>query len=226
MTDEGIQLKIPTTEAPFGATTVPTRTVPHDPSQTPDMEDRVIREPNTPTGKIVAFRVVLHVDNNPCQSEINPIKVTGDAPGTWETVGACGFIRYPPQKTPASPPAQASISFRASHANNFARFLFTIVKGSAGYVNTVCAPSDPGAIWTSLPLVNSTPVNGFIRDSTSTYTKQTPVTGLVGACPDGTAAFGENLYVYALATDGWSRLYYLDSYATPKAFALQPKPKS
>ncbi len=218
LTDEGILLKTPIGDAPFGAVVVPTRTVPHDPVIAPDMEDRVIRE--APGGKIVAFRLVLHVDNNPCEAEIYPIKVSGVAPGTWETVGTCGFIRY--SNVPL--PAKALISFKAAHPSNFARFRFTTVKGSTGYVNTACAPNNPGVAWTSLPLVKSTPVNGYIRNPASVYTKQIPVSSLVGTCPDGTAAFGENLWVYALATDGWTTLWYLDKHAVPKAFALQPKP--
>jgi hypothetical protein len=181
------------------------------------MEDRVIRE--GPANKIVAFRLVLHIDNNPCEAEIYPVKVTGDAPGTWETVGACGFLRYK-----LAPPAQALLSFRAAHPNNFARFVFTTVKGSTGYLNIACAPNNPSVSWTSLPLVKDTPVNGFARDSSSIYRKQVAVSSLVGACPDGTAAFGETLSVYPLATDGWTTLWYLSRYGVPLAFALQPKP--
>ena len=217
LTDEGVLLKTPIGNAPFGAGVVPTRVVPHDPLFAPDMEDRIIRE--GPSNKIVAFRLVLHVDNNPCEAEIYPVKVSGAAPGTWETVGTCGFLRYK-----LAPPAQALLSFRAAHPNNFARFVFTVVKGSTGYVTAACAPSNPSVAWTSLPLVKDNPVNGFIRDASSVYTKEVPVSGLVGACPDGTAAFGENLSVYPLATDGWSTLWYLSKYGVPVAFALQPKP--
>lgn len=42
-----------------------------------------------------------------------------------------------------------------------------------------------------------------------------------GGCPK--AAFGENLYVKATATDGCERLSGLDASAVPKAFALEPK---
>jgi len=44
-------------------------------------------------------------------------------------------------------------------------------------------------------------------------------------CPDGKAAFRENLYVRATATDGCVRLSWLDASALPKAFALEPKTK-
>ena len=232
LTDEGIPLKIPIGNAPFGVeispTTVLTRVVPHDALNPPDMEDRVIRE--GPAAKIVAFRLVLHVDNNPCEAEIYPVKVSGVPPVTWETVGPCGFIRY--TKSPPAPlPPKVLISFKAAHPNNFARFVFTIVKGSTGYVDVACAPLNPSVAWTSLPLVNASPVNGFTRDPSSVYTKQIlvtnpadPANSLVGDCPDGTAAFGENLSVYPMATDGWDTLWYLSRYGTPMAFALQPKP--
>ncbi len=230
--DEGIPLKIPTGNAPFGVelvpTTVPTRIVPHDPAIAPDMEDRVIRE----AGKIVAFRVVLHVDNNPCEAEIYPVKVSGVPPATWETVGDCGFIRYTKSPPAPLPPTKALLSFRAAHPNGFARFNFNVVKGSTGPLSIACAPATAPPTWTSLPRVNASPVNGFTRDpATSVYTKQilvtnpaNPALSLVGTCPDGTAAFGENLSVYPLATDGWTTLWYLSRYGTPLAFALQPKP--
>jgi hypothetical protein len=212
LTDEGVALKVPTVDAPFGVGTVPTTVVAKYPATASDMEDRVIRE--ITGGKIRAFRLVLHVDNNPCEAEIYPTKVTGDTPGTWATVGACGFIKYPAS-------AQSIISFRAAHPNNFAIFNFTTVKGSSGTVNTACAP-DP-TVSAPLPLVSKASENGFIRSATSVYSKQMPITSLVGACPNGTAAFAENLSVYPLATDGWTTLWYLARYATPMAFALQPK---
>jgi hypothetical protein len=44
--------------------------------------------------------------------------------------------------------------------------------------------------------------------------------------PDGTicdtAGFAEDLYVAALATDGWSRLAGYDSAPPPRAFVLAP----
>ncbi len=229
--DEGIPLKIPLGAAPFGVeatpTTVTTRMVPHDAVHPPDMEDRVIRE----SGKVVAFRLVLHVDNNPCEAEIYPIKVSGIPPVTWETVGECGFIRYT-KSPPAPTPPKALLTFKANHPNGFARFVFTVAKGSTGYVNTACAPANPSVPWTTLPLVRTTPVNAYARNpATAVFSKEilvlnpaNPANSLVGTCPEGTAAFAENLSVYPLATDGWDTLWYLSRYGTPVAFALQPKP--
>jgi len=45
--------------------------------------------------------------------------------------------------------------------------------------------------------------------------------------PDGTicdvAGFAEDLYVAAMATNGWSRLSEYDSSPAPRAFVLAPK---
>ena len=228
--DESIPIKIPIGAAPFGVevtpTTVTTRTVPHDAVHAPDMEDRVIRE----AGKVVAFRLVLHVDNNPCEAETYPIKVSGVPPVTWETVGECGFIRYT-KSPPAPTPPKALLTFKANHPNGFARFVFTVAKGSTGFVNAACSPANPSVSWTTLPLVTASPVNGYVRNpATAVFSKEilvlnpaNPANSLVGTCPEGTAAFAENLSVYPLATDGWDTLWYLSRYGTPMAFALQPK---
>lgn len=210
-TDEGIALKVPTVDAPFDAGVVPTTGIPNTPA-TPrqDIEDRVFRDA---ANKISAFRLVLFVDNNPCVAEIYPTQVTGPLPGSWASVGTCGFIQYPPM-------AQAIISFKAAHPNNFATFDFTTSKGSSGSQDTAaaCAPSPGGSA--SVADLN---VNGYTRSPTSVYSKQMSVASLVGNCPNGTASFAENLSVWPLATDVWSTLWYLERYATPMAFALQPK---
>src|SRR6185436_18853817 len=60
LTTEGVTLKVPTVDAPFGAGIVPTRTVPVDAVFPLDpMPDRVFLS----GGDVVAFRLVLRVDN-------------------------------------------------------------------------------------------------------------------------------------------------------------------
>ena len=199
LTDSGILLKVPTIDGPFGPGTVPTKLA---------SSEHLILDG---ASKIIGFRMVLRVDNNPCQAEIYDTSVNS------VTGGPCGFISYPPG-------ADAHVSFKARHPHNFARFNFTIVKGSSGYLNVACAPFDPTVAWTSLPLVSDSPVNGYTRNPAGIFSKDVPVSNLVGTCPGGKAAFGENLSVYALAIDGWTRLWYLDSYGLPKAFALTPAP--
>jgi hypothetical protein len=203
LTDEGVLLKVPTVDAPFGLGTVPTRRVPVDAAYPFDpMEERVIRDG---ANKVVAFRVVLHVDNNPCQADIYEVWVDNAA----NLAGPCGFISYANKAT-----SQAHISFKAYHRNQFATFDFTIVKGSTGEVAAASAHGPVGV-----------PVNGFANNpATGVFTQDVPVATLLDAnghvCIK--AAFGETLHVDALATDGWSTLEYLDAGAMPMAFALEP----
>jgi len=66
------------------------------------------------------------------------------------------------------------------------------------------------------------PAKRFNRNSAGVYSKNgVPVGVLLGACDKG--AFAETLAVWAMATDGWSRLWYLDRYPAAKAFALEPQ---
>jgi hypothetical protein len=194
LTNEGVLLKVPTVDAPFGLGIVPTQLVAHAPALPGDMEDRVIRDG---AGKIVAFRLVLHVDNNPSTAEIKEVTVNGN------TAGPCGFVSY-------TPGADAVVSFIARHPNDLATFSFQVSRGSSG---SVAAASASGSV--AGPVVN-----GFVRNAASLFTKLVPVATLLGGCPK--AAFAETLHVDALATDGWSTLDYLDADATPKAFALEP----
>jgi hypothetical protein len=163
------------------------------------------------------FIFYLHVDNNQCEAEIYDTIVNGVA------AGPCGFIGY-------APGDDVHLSFKAKHPNGFGRFKFTIVRGSSGYVLAASAPADPSAsppikpddvAWPNAPLVTDTPVNGFKRNASSVFTKNVGEAAMRGGCPK--AAFSENLYVAATATNGWGRLSGLDASALPKAFALEPK---
>lgn len=154
------------------------------------------------------FVFAVHVDNNSCEAEIYDTIVNGVA------AGPCGFITYTPLDT-------VQLSFKAKHPHGFGRFKFSVVRGSSGYVAAACAPDDPGVAWANAPLVTANPVNGFSRNASSVFSKNVPVSDMRGTCPK--AAFGENLYVAATATNGWVRLSGLDASALPKAFALEPK---
>ena len=189
ITDAGILLKVPTIDGPFGVGAVPTAA--------PDPEHLILDG----AGKIVSFRLVLHVDNNPCQAEIYETTV-----GT-ASAGPCGFIEYPAGSS-------AHISFKARHPNDFATFNFGTYKGSAGAM----------AIASASGSVDASPLNGFVRDMVSVFAKNVPVTDLIAGCPGDRAAFAQTLHVDALATDGWRILEYLDQDAVPKAFALTPAP--
>lgn len=216
LSDESVLLKVPTIDGPFGAGTVPTQLIAHHPAQATDMEDRVIRDA---VGKIVAFRLVLRIDNNKCGATIYPVSVDGDV------ADACGFVQYAtgphvagphlghehsPGHSHAGPHLHVLVSYWAYHPNNFATFNFTVARGSAGVVENAS-----GA-------VGASPINGYVRDMSSVFSKNVTVANLLGSCSK--AAFAENLHVYALATDGWNTLSSLNATATPIAFALEPEP--
>ncbi len=192
---EDVLLKIPTGNAPFGPGEVPT---------TLASDEYRIRQ----AGDTVAFRLVLHVDNNPCEAENYTIS------GAGLTVNAnCGFVQY-------APGANAHVSFKAKHPNGFANFRFRIHRGTGINVPEAAATG----------LVSDIMVNGYGRDPAYVFSKDIPVTTLLtsntpgGATPCSKAAFAETLDVDALATNGWSHhLWYLDRTATPVAFALEPE---
>jgi len=196
LTDEGIQLKVPTVDAPFGTGTVPTALA---------SEEHLIRDASS---KVVAFRMVLHVDNCPCEAEIYTISGPGLAVDP-----NCGYIEYPGG-------ANATISFKARHPHNFATFSFKIHRGTAILIPEASASGSVGA----------SVVNGFTRDVASVFTKVVPVNTLLtsntppGEDPCDKAAFAETLHVWPLATDGWHVLWYLRDDGVPTAFALAPAP--
>lgn len=144
----------------------------------------------------------VRIDNAGCTADIQDafIRVS---PSDVRYSGRCGFIRYdtvvPAQKT--------TIGFIASHPRNFAFFSFGVVKGNS---------TDPIA-----PSINQ---SGYVHAGTPIYplagglfSREVPVPQLLGDCPQ--AAFAENLYVWALATDGTTRIYANDDSDT-NAFAL------
>ncbi len=154
------------------------------------------------------YTFYLHVDNNKCEA------VIFDAIVNDVGAGPCGFISY-------NSGDDVHLSFKAKHTNGFARFKFTVVRGSAGYVGSACAPANPSALtWSTSPLVTDNP-NGYVHDAASVFAKDVDESDMRNDCPK--AAFGEDLYVAATATNGWVRLSGLDASALPKAFALEPK---
>lgn len=154
------------------------------------------------------FVFKLHIDNNSCEAEIYDASVNGIG------AGPCGFIAFPAG-------ADVNLSFKAYHPNGFARFKFTVVKGSSGYVGSASAPSNPTSVnWANAPLVTESAYD-FTNSPMGNFSKDVSVSNMLDDCPQ--AAFGENLRVVAAATDGWVRLSEFDAYALPKAFALDPE---
>jgi hypothetical protein len=176
---------------------------------TPAADDRLLIDPVTLNA--VGYRLVLHVDNRSCFGTIDSVSV---APGANDT--KCGFLEY-------APGASATIVFRASHPGNFASFGFAVARVATGLPSASAAG-----------LVDAGAVNGYVR-SGDQFSKSVAVTALLAEglgpteAPCTRAAFGESLYVYALATNGYGRLSGLDApNAIPpgqiglRAFAITP----
>ena len=186
-TAEGVLPKVPTIAAPFGPGIVPT--------VAPAPEHLILNA----GGDIVAFRLVLHVDNNKCSATLYPVTVDGSS-----VANECGFASYADKDT-----SEARIQHRPFHPNNFGTFTFRIRRGTtSGIVEHVNGR------------VGITPIEGYTRNAAGVYSKDIPAGDLLGDCDR--AAFAETLYVNALATDGWSTLDYLDSGLASAGFALEP----
>jgi hypothetical protein len=168
--------------APFGAGEVTT---------TPAPTENIIVD----GGDQVAFRMIVHVDNIPCEAQIYPVKIGAAA------ANPCGFLNY------NSTADLVTLSFKARHANDFATFRFRVNRGSVGTVETAGGR------------VGINPTDGY-SEANGEYSKNVTAAHLLGGCVR--AAFAETLHVWAMATNGWNRLSYLDRSGTPLAFALAP----
>lgn len=163
-------------------------------------------------GHVVAYRLVLHVDNRHCFGTIEDVTVNGTP------AGPCGFLEY------SNLSDTAHIAFRASHPANFASFFFRVVR-----VSTTIDEATTGGV------VDDVLVDGFARVG-DTFSKDLTINTLMtsgladGETPCTRAAFGESLHVYALATNGYDRLSGYDAprwWEDPaqvnlKAFAITP----
>lgn len=188
-----ILLKVANMPAPFGSGTL---------TLADATDEHLIFDGND----VVAFRMVVRVDNNVCEAQINQFE--GTAPEI-ELDHKCGFIQY-------APGAEIKLSFKARHAHDFASFSFNVFRGAGNHVAEASVAGPVGAS-----------IGGFDRGSDSVFRKAIQVTKMLesGVPPECTkGAFVENLYVTAWATDGWSRLSYLDASVAPNAFAVEPKP--
>ncbi len=143
-----------------------------------------------------SFLMTVHVDNNECSATIEPAMLAAPA-------NSCGVIEY----DPTSPGASVSMPYTASHPNGFATYRFRLKRGV-----TDLPPFEQTG--------TATPPGSFSQSAT--------VAALTGAYPDlglpscPMAAFSEDLEVYALATDGWSRLWAYDD-DDHAAFVLAPQ---
>jgi len=188
LTDAGVDLGITDQNAPFGTGTVTT---------SPALNyNRVLDG----AGKTVGFRVVLRVDNNDCGAAIDD--VGGDI---TPSLSGCGFHEY------ASTSDSATLSFRATHPNDFATYAFGVVRG-------VSSPRPDAA---TSGVVGAGGNNGFAHLGGSQYAKGVSVAHLLESCISG--AFAERLHVHATAQNGYHRLSRYDASAAA-GFSLTPVP--
>jgi hypothetical protein len=142
------------------------------------------------------FVFYLHVDNRKCTALIEAPTIGGVSAGD-----ACGFLRY-------ASGDQVRIAFHSLHPANFATFYFQITRAATA-VNSAGGE------------VAATTAGVYTGDGNGNFAKNDFSTGaLLGPCAE--AAFAENLWVYAKATNGWVRLLQYDAFAV-RAFALAPK---
>jgi hypothetical protein len=145
--------------------------------------------------------VTLHVDNNRCFANI-------DAPviGTAAADECCGVLRYPITSAGA-PQGDVTLSWRALHPNGFAQYSFRVFRGATllGIGSSGWTPVTSGGSATF-----STAVNLLLDNNL-------PAGCNPGGCP--VAGFSADLYVNALATDGWSSLDAYDA-SRVRAFVL------
>jgi hypothetical protein len=172
---------------------------------------------DTGTGHVVGYRLVVHVDNRVCFGNIEDVTVN------TIPAGRCGFLEY------SNLNDTARIAFRASHPANFASFHFRLTRVST-QVNETTASGLVDAASVTDAAGSATP---FTRAG-DTFSKDVTVNTLmtsglpVGETPCTRAAFAEALHVYALATNGYGRLDYLDGprggplQVDLKAFAITP----
>ena len=106
----------------------------------------------------------------------------------------CGVLKYVAKNAD-----MVTMAFTASHPANFATFSFLLIKG----VNAIALPPPP----------SSGPVSAAVSPMGDT------VAHLLGTC--NVAGFGEWLYVWATANNGWSRQSQYDASAAV-AFVLAP----
>ena len=149
-------------------------------------------------GTVSAFFMRVYVDNRPTEAVIQETQVNTNA------AGACGMIPYQNGD-------DAVLSFKAYQPGNFAVFIFNVYKGSSGLVDIA---SDQAKVTGSNGIYDFPDTSHLFKKSfdASTLVKhKTPI------CTS--AAFSENLYVYAAVLDGYDWQYNLNS-SDFKAFAL------
>ncbi len=188
--DHGIILRIATSEAPFG----------DDPFSTQVASD--YHRVKDGSGKTIAFRMVLHVDNSRSGATIDAIG------GTDVMVNPdCGVV------TLVGPNPALAVGFDAGRPGGLARFDFDTERGLS---HDIAQASAAGG-------VAEAAVNGFTRSLPCHFSKSgISASTFLETCSQ--AAFSEHLRVWALSQDGYGRLYHLDAYDVAAFMLTEPCP--
>ncbi len=194
-TAEGVDCQVTDVPAPFGTGAVTAVSAPD--------YNRI----KSAAGHTMAFRMVLHVDNNYCNASVAPVTGTGVA------FTPCGFIEY-------TAGATATLSFNACHPNGFADFNFSVVRGVSTNVPLASASGSTSSF--AVNSLDSPPSHLYSKPAVgSNYRATFSVPELLQTCTR--AAYSEALHVWTRSTDGYGRLWYLDAF-DQDAFALTPAP--
>ncbi|HUS14943.1 MAG TPA: hypothetical protein VM536_07965, partial [Chloroflexia bacterium] len=138
---------------------------------------------------------------NYCQATIAPPTLDG-SPASPD----CGVLEY--SGGTASPSGTVEMDWTATHQNGFATYSFTLYRGA----NAQTLPPPPATA--------TLPAGGAVPPGTGSFANTQTVANLLGGCP--AAGFSENLYVTALATDGFFRQSGYDASAV-FGFAIVPE---
>jgi hypothetical protein len=144
-----------------------------------------------------SFIMTLHLDNRHTSGALVAPLLDGNP------ADSCGVLRY--TTGGGGPSGTVTIRYTATHPDNFATFSYRLSRGVT-------------------PLTPPT-TSGQVTAATNPAMANLSVLSLLTQ-PDGSvcdvAGFGEDLYVAALATDGWNRLSSYDSNPPPVGFVLAP----
>jgi hypothetical protein len=159
--------------------------------------------------QLQGFVMQLAVDNNESSAQIFEARVGATS------AGPCGFIEY-------GPGANVELAYHVRHLTHRATFAFDIFRGSAGTVEYCRERSGVASAVTYKKPGEPAASSNYTRTAYRYARLATVAEMLSPGCRQG--AFGELLYVKAIATDGYQRAYWLDASAQPMAFALAPLP--
>jgi hypothetical protein len=141
-----------------------------------------------------SFIMTLYVDNRPTTGSISPPQLNG------ASADACGVLRYGQGYA-----GTVTLQYTATQPGNFATFSYRLSRG----VTELNPPSASGQVSaaTDPAVVNPSVLSLLTQPNNS-------------VCD--IAGFGADLYVWSLATDGWTRISGYDSNPPPVGFVLAP----